>query len=130
MSKDLDVLNIPPGSWADVGEELLFDWRHLIEGLDHKAQVLAKCDFKTLYARWKQAGSPTLSDYGLSWVILPSEGRHEGVAVINDCRHAKRFQIYVNIKHFKADGRVRLYWQMLACVLAYDVGLEKVKKEK
>lgn len=127
---DLDLMSIPPGSWADVGEELLFNWKDLIPQLDRLAQKLSRNDFKALYVRWKLMDSPTFAEYGLAWVVMPPDCEHDGVAIINDNKHARKFQIYVDYKNFSAGGRVRLYWQMLACVLAHESGLPKIKSRR
>jgi len=116
-------MSAPVSDWARVGEEMLFDWRDLIPGLDGRAQLLFDLGFPEVYKLWVEIGKPVLSDYHLDWVIIPPDDDQNGIAIINDFHGSKKFQIYADYTHFSKDGCHKLFWQMIACVIADEVGV-------
>lgn len=111
--------------WANVGDELKYDWRHLILGLNEKVKLLMVLSPEQLLRRWTAAGCHTLADYGFNWVHIEGHSAFEGVSYINDVKHRKMFQITVEDSVLQIDRTTETakYWEMVACMVAKFAGL-------
>lgn len=117
--------------WANVGDDLKYDWRNLISGLQSKVVLLQVLTPEQLKKRWEAAGRPTFGDFGFTWVhIEPSRETapfgYEGTSFINDMKHRKMFQIEIGDPLLKLDwtDETQNYWERIACLVALFAGLK------
>lgn len=117
--------------WANYGDNLRYDWRNMLPGLDEKAKLLKVLSPEQLRRRWEAAGSPTLADYGMTWVHIEGKIGFEGVSFINDVKHRKLFQIEVMDPLLKIDqtGATAKYWEMIAVLVAKFANFPKLDEE-
>jgi hypothetical protein len=114
--------------WANVGEELQYQWRNLIKGLDQKVKLLTVLSPEQLHKRWVVAGKPTLADFGLVWVHIHPTPGFDGVSYINDVKHRKMFQIMIEDPVVRIDitAETTSYWEKVACLVAIFANLPKL----
>lgn len=104
------------GKWCFMNRQA-----EMVPGISAKRAELVALTDQQLHDRWVTAGSPDLTDYGLSWYWGGSGG---GWACIDDSHSRKTFQLFVSERPGNSDANT-IYWSRLAATACFELSMSK-----